>query len=82
VMMKRDGPAISVRGGDGRMENYPDEALTSETAIALLGDAGHFPEVAAFRRIVSNWRFFHGFRTDRASPLRHPCLAVTGPMLD
>jgi predicted ATPase len=82
TMMKRAGPAISVRGSDGRMENYPDEALTSETAIALLGDAGHFPEVAAFRRIVNNWRFFHGFRTDRASPLRHPCLAVTGPMLD
>jgi len=82
TMMKRSGPGIFVRDSDGRMQEHPEEALTSETAIALLGDAGNFPEVAAFRRIVSNWRFFHGFRTDRASPLRHPCLAVTGPMLD
>ncbi|MET3856468.1 AAA family ATPase [Rhizobium sp. OAE497] len=82
TMMKRSGPGIFVRDGDGRMQEHPEEALTSETAIALLGDAGNFPEVAAFRRIVNNWRFFHGFRTDRASPLRHPCLAVTGPMLD
>lgn len=82
TMMKRAGPAISVRGSAGRMEEYPDQALTSETAIAILGDAGHFPEIAAFRRIVANWRFFHGFRTDRASPLRHPCFAVTAPILD
>jgi predicted ATPase len=82
TMMKRSGPGIFVRDGDGRMQEHPEEALTSETAIALLGDAGNFPEIAAFRRIVNNWRFFHGFRTDRASPLRHPCLAVTGPMLD
>jgi predicted ATPase len=82
TMMKRTGPAISVRDAAGRMQIYPDEALTAETAIALLGDAGHFPEIAAFRRVVDNWRFFHGFRTDRASPLRHPCLPVTSPMLD
>jgi len=82
TMMKRAGPGIFVRDGDGRMQAHPDEALSSETAIALLGDAGSFPEVATFRRIVNNWRFFHGFRTDRASPLRQPCLAVTGPMLD
>jgi predicted ATPase len=82
TMMKRAGPSIQVRDAAGRMQEYPDQALTSETAIALLGDAGHFPEIAAFRRVVANWRFFHGFRTDRASPLRQPCLAVSGPMLD
>ena len=82
TMMKRAGPAIQVRDASGRMQDYADQALTSETAMALLGDAGHFPEIAAFRRVVTNWRFFHGFRTDRASPLRQPCLAVTGAMLD
>ena len=82
AMMKRSGPGIQVRDASGRMQEHPDQALTSETAIALLGDAGHFPEIAAVRRVVANWRFFHGFRTDRASPLRQPCLAVTGPMLD
>ena len=82
TMMKRKGPSISVRNAAGRMEEYPEQALTSETAIALLGDAGHYPEVGTFRRAVDGWRFFHGFRTDRDSPLRSPCLAVTAPMLD
>lgn len=82
TMMKRAGPGIFVRGERGRMEDYPEQALQSETAIALLGDAGHYPEIGSFRRTVDQWRFFHGFRTDRDSPLRAPCLAVTAPMLD
>ncbi|MFB9947843.1 AAA family ATPase [Rhizobium puerariae] len=82
TMMKRAGPGIMVRGERGRMEEYPEQAMTSETAIALLGDAGHYPEAGAFRRMVDGWRFFHGFRTDRDSPLRQPCLAVTSPLLD
>jgi predicted ATPase len=82
TMMKRDGPGISVRGESGRMQAHPENALTSETAVALLGDAGHFPEIGTFRRAVDAWRFYHGFRTDRGSPLRVPCLAVTSPMLD
>ena len=82
TMMNRKGPLISVRNGAGRMEEYPEQALTSETAIALLGDAGHYPEIGTFRRAIDGWRFFHGFRTDRDSPLRSPCLAVTATMLD
>ncbi|WP_037081620.1 AAA family ATPase [Neorhizobium vignae] len=82
TMMKRTGPGIMVRGKSGRMEEYPEKAMTSETAIALLGDAGHYPEVGAFRRLIDGWRFFHGFRTDRDSALRRPCLAVTSPLLD
>jgi predicted ATPase len=82
TMMKRAGPGIMVRGASNRMQEYPEKAMTSETAIALLGDAGHYPEIGAFRRMVESWRFFHGFRTDRDSPMRQPCLAVTSPLLD
>lgn len=82
TVLKRAGPGIMVRGETGRMEEHPEQALTSETALSLLGDAGHYPEIGAFRRAVLQWRFFHGFRTDRDSPLRQPCLSVTAPMLD
>lgn len=82
TVMKRAGPGILVRGERGRMADYPEQAMTSETAISLLGDAGHYPEIGSFRRAVDQWRFFHGFRTDRDSPLRMPCLAITAPLLD
>jgi len=41
TMMKRAGPSIAVRGEHGRLEDYPGEAMQSETAMSLLGDAGH-----------------------------------------
>ena len=33
------------------------------------------------RQELSNWRFFHGFRTDSDSALRRPSRAITSPML-
>ncbi len=81
-IMKREGPGIFLRDGRGRMAPFEERVLTSETAISLLSHAGAAPEISAFCRFVDQWRFFHGFRTDAASPLRQPCLAVTAPLLD
>jgi predicted ATPase len=33
------------------------------------------------QRTMLDWRFYHDLRTDAASPLRQPCLAVTSPTL-
>lgn len=82
VMMRREGNHISVRNAEGRMEDYPDAPLVSETALFLLGDAGHYPEISTVRHTLGQWRFYHGFRTDAGSPLRQPCRPVTAPMLD
>ncbi|MDF2372653.1 MAG: AAA family ATPase [Rhizobiaceae bacterium] len=82
VVMQRKGGHISVRDENGRMVDYPDQVMTSETALFLLGDAGHYPEISTVRHIIGQWRFYHGFRSDGDSPLRMPCLAITAPMLD
>ena len=82
TVLKRTGPSVAIRNAAGRMETWEEEVLTGETALSLLGDAGHTPEIGLFRRALTQWRFHHGFRTDRGSPLRRPCLAVTAPMLD
>jgi predicted ATPase len=55
--------------------------LASETALGALQDPGRFPDIHALRREMLDWRFYHDMRTDRASPLRQPCLAVTTPTL-
>ncbi|MEM6462726.1 MAG: AAA family ATPase [Pseudomonadota bacterium] len=81
VLMRRKGGHISVRGETGRMEDHSEQAMTSETALFMLGDAGRFPEISTLRHIVGQWRFYHGFRTDAGSSLRQPCLAITAPML-
>ncbi|BBD40192.1 ATPase [Aminobacter sp. Y103A] len=81
-MMSRKGQAIFARDGDGRRFEHPERVLNSETALALLGGAGRYPEVGDMRAAVAGWRFYHGFRTDADSPVRRAALATTSPMLD
>lgn len=81
-MMDRKGPAVSVRDDAGRRTQYPLKLLDSETALAILGISGRYPEIGDLRATVMGWRFYHGFRTDRESPVRRPALAITAPMLD
>src|SRR5690606_24290610 len=35
----------------------------------------------AIRHALTNWRFYHAFRTDADSPLRRPSRAITSPLL-
>jgi len=81
-MMRREGGHIQVRDETGRMAEYPEKAMTSETALYMLGDAGRYPEISTLRHVIGQWRFYHGFRSDAGSPLRRPCLAITAPLLD
>lgn len=81
-MMSRKGQSVFARDGDGRRVEHPERVLNSETALALLGGAGRYPEVGDIRATVAGWRFYHGFRTDAESPVRRPALATTSPMLD
>lgn len=81
VMLERDGPSGFVRGDDGRKRSLGSSLLATETALAALQDAVAFPELHLVRHALLNWRFHHDFRTDAASALRRPCLAVTTPTL-
>ncbi len=79
TLMQRDGPALWARDVEGNRQELDHSLLASETALSSL--RGAFPEIDAVRHAMSNWRFFHGFRTDPDSPLRKPAPAVTAPLL-
>ena len=80
TLLERKGPAAWYRDQDGRMRQLDHPLLASETALAAL--RGTLPELDAVRHLLASWRFYHSFRTDAASPLRKPSLAVTAPTLD
>lgn len=80
TLLERKGPAAHYRDETGRMRQLDRPLLASETALSAL--RGTLPELDAIRHLLGAWRFYHGFRTDRDSPLRRPALAVTAPMLD
>jgi predicted ATPase len=78
VLMERKGRAVFGRSVSGRLGEMADALLQSETALA---QASGLPAVEAVRVTLSNWRFYHSFRSDPDSPLRRPSAAVTAPML-
>jgi predicted ATPase len=81
TILERRGPRATATDEDGRKQPVGSELLASETALGSLHDPARFPDLDAVRRAMLDWRFYHDFRSDRASPLRQPCLAVTTPTL-
>jgi predicted ATPase len=79
--LERSVPTGYALDVEGRRQQFGNELLASETALGALQDAARFPDLYQCRRSMLEWRFYHGFRTDQASPLRRPCLAVTTPTL-
>jgi len=80
-ILDRHGPRGHLLGEDGIKRPIGAELLASETALGSVQDAAGFPDLHLARRTMMGWRFFHDFRTDAASALRRPCLAVTSPTL-
>jgi len=80
TLLDRKGPAGWYRDEVGARRQFDHPLLASETALSAL--RGTLPELDAVRYLLAEWRFYHGFRTDAASPLRRPSLAVTSPTLD
>jgi len=81
AMLERKGPMVALRNEDGARIVHQAAVLPSETALASFRDSGRYPEVEAMRRALLDWRLYHDFRTDDASPIRRPCHAITTPTL-
>jgi len=80
-LLERHGPQVAARDEAGKRVEIETELMASETALASLQDPVGFPDLHLIRRTMLDWRFYHEMRTDSASPLRAPCLAVTSPTL-
>lgn len=78
-LLDRKNSAVFARGPDGHRELIDERALAGETALSTV--RGGYPEITVVRQELSNWRFFHGFRSDADSPLRRPSRAITSPLL-
>lgn len=81
TILERRGPRAVATDEAGRKAPLGSDLLASETALGALQDPARFPDVDVVRRTMLDWKFYHDFRSDRASPLRQPCLAVTTPTL-
>ncbi len=80
-LLERKGPRLTARSEQGKREAIDTELMASETALSALSDPSRYPDLHLVRQAMLDWRFYHDLRTDAASPLRAPCLAVASPTL-
>lgn len=81
TVLDRRGPAITVMDATGQRSHPDIDLMASETALSAVRDAARYPDLDLVRQTLLDWRFYHDLRTDPASPIRRPCLAVATPAL-
>jgi predicted ATPase len=80
-LMERRGGACWARDDQGRRAEFHLTFWDSESALSQLLEPHRFPQVAALRQEMQRWRFYHHFRTDEDSPIRHPQIGTRTPIL-
>ncbi|HEY6445791.1 MAG TPA: AAA family ATPase, partial [Acidobacteriaceae bacterium] len=54
----------------------------ADSMLATIADPERAPEMLAVREFIRGWRFYDGFRTDMASPIRIPQIGTRTPVLN
>jgi len=81
VLLDRGVASVSARDAEGRRVNYPMAVSPSESVLSQLREPHRFPQLSALRQELLDWRFYHAFRTDPESPMRHPQIGVRTTVL-
>jgi predicted ATPase len=81
TLVERRGGMTQVRDSEGHRVEYPLILSENESVLSQLREPERFPELYRIRDEVRRWRFYHGFRTDAASPIRTPQMSVRTPVL-
>ena len=81
TLLERDNALVRARNADGQRVAYPSAVSDSESVLSQLREPHQYPALSALCQEFLGWRFYHQFRTDPDSPLRHPQVGVRAPVL-
>jgi predicted ATPase len=81
TFFERSPKGAWILDNDERLADYSGELLPTESVLSQLREPHLYPELSSLRAEISRWRFYHHFRTDAESPLRHPQVGVRTPVL-
>ena len=81
TFFERNSERAWILDRDERLADYSGELLPTESVLSQLREPHLYPELSALRAEMNQWRFYHHFRTDHESPLRHPQVGVRTPVL-
>ncbi|MGZ3460041.1 MAG: AAA family ATPase, partial [Archangium sp.] len=81
VVAERRSLSVFARDAEGHRTTFAAELWGHESVLAQISEPHRFPLLSALRAELLRWRFYHHFRTDPASPLRHAQVGVRTPAL-
>jgi predicted ATPase len=81
VVAERRLLSLFARDAEGHRATFGVQLWGSESVLAQISEPHRFPLLSAVRAELLRWRFYHHFRTDPASPLRHAQVGVRTPAL-
>ena len=83
TLVNRHGGLVSLPGDSGEESVVLTESLSSsDSMLATVADPQRAPEMLSIRESIRGWRFYDGFRTDIASPVRIPQIGTFTPVLN
>ncbi|HSM86188.1 MAG TPA: AAA family ATPase, partial [Candidatus Limnocylindrales bacterium] len=81
TFFQRNAKGAWILDSDEHLSDYTGELLPTDSVLSHLREPHLYPELSALRHEMNQWRFYHHFRTDHESPLRHPQVGVRTPVL-
>jgi predicted ATPase len=83
LLVERRNGLVAIPSGRGEEPVVLTKALSSaDSMLASIADPQRAPEMLVVRDSIRGWRFYDGFRTDIASPVRVPQIGTFTPVLN
>lgn len=86
VLVDRDNRLVQLAPTKTAKHDEPElltkELNSTDSMLATIADPQRAPEMLAVRESIRGWRFYEGFRTDAASPVRIPQVGTFTPVLN
>lgn len=86
VLVDRNNRLVQVAPAKVAKHEEPEvltkELSSTDSMLAAIADPQRAPEMLAVRESIRAWRFYEGFRTDAASPVRIPQVGTFTPVLN
>lgn len=81
VLVDRHHNLVTLPNGKGKPVFLTQNLSPGDSMLSTIADPERAPEMLHVREFVRGWRFYDGFRTDMASPVRIPQIGTRTPVL-
>ncbi len=81
TLLNRQGAHATVMDAEAIKGSIPMALNPAESILSQIREPAQYPQLTNFQHRLSNWRFYHQFRSDAGAPMRRPQVGCRTPVL-